>query len=191
LVLFSETQIAKFLAGGVARREAEEALRALKAELALPVSMGGEKILRAIAAIEVGAPAEAVARFLNWKEFEMFCAGLLRLRGYSVTENINLTRPRMQIDFLARSSTLALAVDCKHWRGGMGASALTKAAAAQAERAKLIRSRMEHLEPLAVVILVLSNEIVRFVDGVAIVPIYALGSFLENPAAYSDIMELF
>jgi hypothetical protein len=191
LVLFSATQIARFLAGGVGPREAEEALKALKAELALPVSMGGERILRSIAAIQVGAPAEVVAMSLNWKEFEMFCAGLLRLSGYTVTENITLTRPRIQIDLLARSSTLALVVDCKHWRGGIGAAALTKAAAAQTERAKLVRSRMNQLEPLAVVILVFSNEIVRFVDGVAIVPIYAFSSFLENPAAYSDMMELF
>lgn len=121
----------------------------------------------------------------------MFCASLLRARGYSVTENVTLTKPRIQIDILARSRSLALAVDCKHWSHGIGEAALVRAAAAQARRARIIRARMNQLEPLVVVLLVLSNEQARFVDGAAVVPIYALGSFLTDPNLYSDLLEFF
>jgi hypothetical protein len=186
---YSEEQIESFLAGGAGSREAEKALLSLEGELSMPVSDGGERILRAIAASKVGAPPETVAKFLGWREFEMFCAALLRLRGYTVSENIVLTKPRAQIDLLARSASLALAVDCKHWKKGMGVAALAKAAEAQAGRVRALRSRTERLEPTVVVILVFTNEAPRFVNGAAVVPIYAFSSFLENPLGYSELLD--
>ena len=191
MVPLSDQRIERFLEGEDVSREALQALRSLEAELGAPLSPGGERILRAVAACAVGVPPESVARFLDWRGFEMFCASLLRSRGYSVTENINLTKPRVQIDLLARSRSLALLVDCKHWKHGMGASALIRAASAQTERAKVLRGRMRDVEPLVVVLLVLSNEQARFVDGAAVVPIYALGSFLSDIDAYSELLEYF
>lgn len=189
--LLSDQRIGKFLAGEHVSDEAEDTLRHLEAEFDLYHISGGQKVMRALAACRLGVPPESVAKFLDWREFERFCASLLRARGYSVTENITLTKPRVQIDILARTRSLALLVDCKHWRHGMGTAALVRAASAQAERAKVIRERMRDLEPLAVVLLILSNEQARFVEGAAIVPIYTLGSFLSNPDAYSDLLEFY
>jgi len=71
----------------------------------------------------------------------------------------------------------------------MGDASLARAAEAQAARARVVRARMEGLEPLAVVLLVLSNERARFVNGAAVVPIFALGSFLDSTDAFADMME--
>jgi hypothetical protein len=54
-----------------------------------------------------------------------------------------------------------------------------------------VRRRMTSLEPIAVVIIVLSNEEARFVEGTAIVPIFALKSFLEDVGAYSDYLDFY
>ena len=190
-MLISDQKLKRFLEGEAVSGEADSALRELESQLGASSPVVSERVLRAVAACRLGAPTDLVARFLDWKEFETFCASLLRARGYSVTENINLTKPRVQIDILARSTSVALLIDCKHWGHDMGAAALVKAAEAQAERAKAIRAKMRGLEPLIVVLLVLSNERARFVDGAAVVPVFALGSFLENYDAYRELLEFY
>ena len=142
-------------------------------------------LTRALAAVRLGASPEEVARFLDWKEFELFCAALLRARGFLVEENITMTKPRAQVDLLARSDSVALAVDCKHWSKTMGQGALSRVVGAQAKRAKLLRQRMGHVEPMVVDVLLMSNEPARYEDGGAVVPIYALRDFLDNFPAYS------
>jgi len=191
LVRLSEQKVERFLEGDYTSRDTYSALHTIEREFPLLLTGGGQKVLRAIAACSLGAPQETVAKFLDWREFEMFCAGLMRARGFSVAENIVLTKPRIQVDLLARSHNLALLVDCKHWGRTMGRSALARAAAAQAERARVVRSKMKILEPIVVVIIVLSNEEARFVEGTAVVPIFALNRFLDDVNAFADHLVFF
>lgn len=147
------------------------------------------RVLRAILACTRGARLEDVARTLDWKEFESFCADLLRTRGFTVTENLLISRPRAQIDILARSDLVTLAVDCKHWKRSTGSSSISRCASSQRKRARLLRARAQDLEPIASVILLLAEEQLRFVGGAAVVPVRTLGSFLDGIAGYSDLLE--
>src|SRR5580693_6659669 len=67
-----------------------------------------DQVLAAVALIRAGMTLDAVSSSLTWREFESFCANLLRVHGYGVKTNIVLTRPRRQIDIFAEAQTLAL-----------------------------------------------------------------------------------
>jgi Holliday junction resolvase-like predicted endonuclease len=171
------------------RDAADEALR--NASWGLGVGNGQEQVLAAVALIAMGAPVEEVSGGLSWQDFERFCGRILRAWGFSVSENVTFTKPRAQIDLIARSSSLAIAVDCKHWRRERSYAALEKVAEAQKARARMARARIPSLEPLAVAVFVLSNEQVRFLNGAAVVPISTLVDFLSGLPVYSGNLAFF
>ena len=162
----------------------------VRSELGLGESRDRERALRALAACKQGIPPESVSRLLDWKEFEAFCADLLRAYGYRVTENVQLKRPRAQIDIFARSSPIALAVDCKHTRRPAGPSAVSTWVLAQIRRAELLRLHVKDSSPIASAILVLNDGQVRFASGGAVVPVFALRSFADHVLDYSEFLTL-
>jgi hypothetical protein len=178
----------RLMAGELSERAAAE-LEQLRLELYGSGRREESRVLRAILACRGGARLEDVAKTLDWKEFESFCADLLRTRGFTVEENLMITNPRAQIDMLARSELVALAVDCKHWKRSTGGSAISRCVSSQRRRARLLRAKSRDLEPIASVILLLAEEELRFVGGAAVVPVRTLGSFLDGIASYSDLLE--
>ncbi len=148
-------------------------------------------MVRALIALEAGAPPDLVAKYLDWRDFESFCARLMAVRGFSVTQDLRLKRPRAQIDILARSSSIALIVDCKHWAREKGLAGLSAAVERQVARARLLRKVMKEVEPMAVVVLSLVEERPRFVGGGAVVPLRALADFLDNALGYAGGLTLY
>ncbi len=166
-------------------------LRALEADLGGAQRPERLNILAAIALIKHGSDAETIAKGLSWDEFEEFCAGLLRASGFEVTRNIVLRRPRLQIDILARSHEIALSIDCKQWRKTAGSSALQRFARDQLARTAALRAQKRLGEaPCASLILTLTEEAPRFVQGVAIVPIFSLKSFLSSLYEFRENLRL-
>ena len=149
------------------------------------------RVLRAIRALSWGYPAEQVGRHLDWKLFEGYCAAILKAAGFEVKENLHQTKPRIQVDILAWSRSSALMVDCKHWSRGMGPAGLAKAVGAQKRRAQLVRKKSPNTPPMVVVVLVLADEAARFVEGGAVVPVFALRDFVENFESYADRLDRF
>lgn len=147
------------------------------------------RAMLAIALVGRGAPAETVSRHLTWREFECFCADIARAEGYSVKENLTLPRPRVQIDVVARSTSLAVAIDCKHW-SRLSQGAMRSMAIAQLRRARLLRQKWKYDVPIASAILTLGDSGERFCEGVAIVPIFTLRSFLHSVDGLTDLLEL-
>ena len=150
-----------------------------------------ERVLRAMAALRTGSLPDEVAKYIDWKDFEGFVAAFIGAAGFEVRQNLVLTRPRVQVDILARSGSVCLLVDCKHWARPMGPSGLAQAVSAQTRRALVVRGKMSDLEPLVVVILLLNDEPTRFIEGAAVVPIHALRDFLLNLQAYAGKLEVY
>lgn len=166
--------------------EAATLLENLSTELGL---RGGapSNPLAALALIRLGRDSEEVAALLRWNEFEDLCAKLLSSYGYDVRRNVVLTKPRKQIDLFAKSSLLSLSVDCKHYVTRIGAYSLAKFAEDQRERSQLYKERMGHTGPVLPVILTLSEAETEFVEGVPIVPILKLRSFLQSVNPYDGL----
>ena len=165
-----------------------ETLDRLPAEMeAAPASEG--PVLMALSRVAAGVPEEEVAKTLDWRDFERFCAQLLRANGYSVEENVHLRRPHAQLDLVATGPLFVINLDCKHWKRAPSYAALRGFALAQLKRSRLLRKRLGQGKPIVSAVLSFSESKGEFIEGVAVVPIRAVRSFLETVESYSDVLE--
>ena len=185
----SDSKALAFIDGRSSYPQAERALEGVSNDLGPRHSGSGARVSRALAAMSIGVSSESVARHLGWKEFESFCARLLQESGYSVEENVTLTKPRAQIDIVATGSSHVLSVDCKHWQRAHSPSTLASFAGAQKKRSGLYRRSKPEAKPVVSVILSFSQPEGGFVDGVPVVPVRSLTSFLGSIEAYSELIE--
>ncbi len=148
----------------------------------------GNPALVALALCQCGTSPEEVSASLTWREFESFCSELFRASGYDVRENVVLTKPRAQIDMVASGPSFVLSVDCKHWKRAHSPSALRGFARSQLRRSRLLRRGNANRRPIVSVILSFSEPAGAFVDGVAVVPLRTLRSFLTSLESYSDLL---
>ncbi|MDG6909937.1 MAG: restriction endonuclease [Nitrososphaerota archaeon] len=159
-------------------------------DLALDESESASPVCLGYALLRVGARPEEVARLLSWREFEGLSAALLKASGYSVRENVVLTKPRAQLDVVATGDSMILSVDCKHYGRENSPSSLTRFALDQLRRSELFRKKFDDRRPIASMILSMSQPEGSFVEGVAVVPIRTLRSFLATVESYIGLLEL-
>ena len=155
-----------------------------------PDTTSTDEQLAGLALCAWGEDIERVSKSLTWRDFERFCSGIMRARGFRVRQNIYLKKPRAQIDVFGKTEGISIAVDCKHWARAAGYSSLARQVGAQKARAARLRESLDHIGPIASVILVLVDQGARFVDGGAIVPVFAFGDFLDNVEAYRSQLDL-
>jgi hypothetical protein len=158
------------------------------------LGIGGQSVLSpvcvAYALLKLKSQPEEVSRLLSWREFEQLAAALLRAAGFVVDGNITLTKPRAQIDAVAYGTSIILSIDCKHYRREPGPASLQRFAKAQLRRSSLLRKKTRDSRPIASVILSLSEPEGSFVNGVAVVPVRTLRSFINSIDSYTNLLEL-
>ncbi len=159
------------------------------------------RVRLAFVAVERGVEIESVAMALTWKDFERLVAGILEENGYACVESFRRrgtsSLKGMEIDVIGHAGRRIVCVDAKMWnvRGGK-ASALGTAALRQKERTQRLvellpslsaRLRLSHgkyhLVPAVVTWLVEDLEIF---DGVPVVPVFKLNTFLIELDAEED-----
>jgi hypothetical protein len=136
-----------------------------------------DRLKTCLLAIQMGAPIDEVSRSLGWKDFESLAAEILDASEFETTQNLVLTKPRMQIDVVGVKSDVAILIDCKHWKRS-SQSALENAVKKQIERTKRFL-KTENVKAAIPAIVTLHQE-VRFIDKVPIIPIFQLSSFCEE-----------
>lgn len=151
---------------------------------------GQQRAMLAEQLIHEGVDPKKVSRHLGWQEFENFTEHMLTENGFSTRKHLVFRSGagRREIDILAWNDTFMLAVDCKHWRKGLTPRRMKEAAQAQIERATALARRPELLYRLKVahpegrnitpVILALSELRERLIDGVPVVSVSKLLSFI-------------
>ncbi len=170
------------------RTKAESAISAAAEGLGL-VSPEVEQVLVALALCEAGMRPEEVSKHLDWREFEKFCALIFREWGFTVKENVHLTKPKAQIDLIAYGDSEILSVDCKHWKRAHSAAALDKIANNQLRRSALLRSKVNDQRRICSLIVSFSEPEGKFVNGVAVIPIRTLANFLGTFHSYNDQLD--
>ncbi len=151
---------------------------------------GQSSALTAAALVSLGVDSETISKALSWRDFESFCAGIVRAELFDVKENVRLNKPRAQIDIIARSSLFVITMDCKHW-SRLGPATLRTIALAQLRRSHLLRERLKtDQHPIASAILTLYDHQVRFAEGVAVVPVSMLRNFLQNVESVAEMLEV-
>jgi len=152
-----------------------------------------QRVKLAIHAINHGTDIERVCRVLEWKEFENFAATAFEKNNFAVKRRFRFkaAQRRWEIDILAYSEPIIVCVDCKRWRRGWGNSAITKVAAAQAQRTEALANNLQSIQrqiglddwtqaTLFPVILSLFPGPVKFYNKVPVVPILQLQNFLNE-----------
>jgi hypothetical protein len=151
---------------------------------------GQQRAMLAEQLIHEGVDPKKVSRQLGWQEFENFAEHILTENGFSTRKHLVFRSGagRREIDILAWDDTFMLAVDCKHWLKGLTPGRMREAAQAQIERAGALAGRPELLYRLKVahpegrsiipVILALGELRQRFIDGVPVVSVSKLLSFI-------------
>jgi len=127
-----------------------------------------QRVKLAIHAINHGTDIERVCKVLEWIEFENFAATAFETNNFAVKRRFRFkaAQRRWEIDLLAYSEPIIVCVDCKRWRRGWGNSAITKVAAAQAQRTEAIANNLQSIQ--------------KFYKKVPVVPILQLQNFLDE-----------
>jgi predicted transcriptional regulator/Holliday junction resolvase-like predicted endonuclease len=152
-----------------------------------------QRVKLAIHAINHGMDVERVCKVLEWKEFENFAATAFEENSFAVKRRFRFKASgrRWEIDVLAYSEPIIVCVDCKRWRRGWGNSAITRVAAAQAQRTEMLAKNLQDIQrdigldgwknaTLFPAILSLFPGPVKFYGNVPVVPILQLQNFLDE-----------
>lgn len=137
------------------------------------------RILLAFDALKRGSNFIEICKYLDWKDFEMLSSEILKWHNFDVILNYRLRSPTRQIDVIGKKLSLALIIDCKHWRRN-SYSALFDAVKKQKERGMMLYRKKSLKGITKVSPLIVTFVPIAFgqVDGVPIVPIQLLNSFL-------------
>lgn len=136
------------------------------------------KLTIALIAIHNGVDVLSICSKINWRDFELFSSEILRFHGYNVYTNFRLKNPKREIDVVGVKSQKALLIDCKHWKKN-SLSGLKQIVEKQKNRTMLFvqKSKMKIENAFPIVLTFLPNTF-GFIDGVPIVSINKLNSFL-------------
>jgi hypothetical protein len=138
-----------------------------------------DKMNTALLALRLGSDIAQIGKVLNWKDFESFTSRIMKDLGYHIETNVIITKPRFQIDLVGINSKLAVIVDCKHWKYS-NQGMISKMARNQIRRAKMLMSRRKNLRCGLPIILTLHDFKNSISEGIPIVSISKLCSFLMD-----------
>ncbi len=162
------------------------------------------RIQIAMRAAAAGVDIERVVKAMDWKDFEGLVAAILEMNEFDCVESFrqrgNELRRGMEIDVIGVRDWTIVTVDAKMWgiRSGKR-SALREAAERQLQRSvrlaselSSLRRRLRSLKPgqyrvLPVLVTWLVEDVVIH-EGVPIVPVFKLNSFLLNIPMYEDLL---
>ncbi len=129
-----------------------------------------------------------VSSKLSWQDFESFVSEIAEQYNYTAKRNVNIRKPRAQIDVIASKGSFCIAIDCKHWSRAAGGSGLDEIAKKQAKRAKIyLQSKQGRKYDIALpAVITLLAGASKYAAGVPIVPVSEINSFFGNVEGYLD-----
>ena len=138
-----------------------------------------DRIRASILALQRGCDIQECSKVLSWKDFEYFTSELLTMFEYITKVNIVLSKPRAQLDVIGIKNDFAITIDCKHWKYN-NKTTLTLYVEKQIRRTILWLQREKKITKALPIIITLDNPCFKFINGVPIVPILTLKSFLNE-----------
>jgi hypothetical protein len=166
-----------------------------------------QRVSLAKKAVELGAPLGNIVEYMTWKDFEGFIASILSAHHYQCVESFRRRGTSamhgMEIDVIGVKGNTLVAIDAKLWGIRHNkASALKLAAEKQkirtnelsnelhrlARKMNGLQKREYQLYPVIVTWLV---EDVELHEGVPVVPVFKLNSFILDLYKYEDLIATF
>jgi hypothetical protein len=166
-----------------------------------------QRISLAKKAVEHGAPLSSIVEYMTWKDFEGFVASILSAHHYQCVESFRRRGTSamhgMEIDVIGVKGNTLVAIDAKLWGIRRSkASALKLAAEKQKIRTNELSNELHKLArkmgglqkkeyQLFPVIVTWLVEDVELHEGVPVVPIFKLNSFILDLYKYEDLIATF
>ena len=124
---------------------------------------------------------ERVSKEAVWQNFEVLVGFIFEANDFQV--NVNKVRTfnkkRRQYDVIAKKNDRTYLIECKKWSGNRyRLSALKKAIQQHKERTEFYRNLTE--ENLIPIIVTFIEEDIKFYEGMPIIPILRLNSFINE-----------
>lgn len=163
-----------------------------------------QRIELAMTAVRKGVKVSEIVELLTWKDFEGFVAGVLTENSFRCVESFrrrgNSEMHGMEIDVVGVRGRTIIAIDAKMWgvRGGK-VSALKTAAEKQKTRTEELSFELDRLfkklpssgggafSMFPVIVTWLVEE-VEFHEGVPVVPIFKLNTFIHELDYFEDLV---
>lgn len=202
-VLKRTREDSEILPSSILKKENLEELGLLQTEDKFVINRT-ERIDLAKRAIQIGARIGDIVELLTWKDFEGFVAAILISNNYKCVESFrrrgNSLMHGMEIDVIGVKGMNIIAIDAKMWGARTGkASALKTAAEKQKNRTQELSVELDRLADklgslegreyqLFPVIVTWLVEEVELHEGVPVVPIFKLNSFILNLHQYEDLI---
>ena len=138
------------------------------------------KLAIALIAVYNGVDLVSICSKINWHDFELFSSEIMKAHGYAVYTNYRLNNPRREIDIVGIKSQKALLIDCKHWKKN-SLTGLKHIAEKQKSRSMLFLKKTKmNIKNAFPIILTFLPGAIQFIDGIPIVSINTLNSFLMD-----------
>lgn len=157
-----------------------------------------QRIRIAVRSLALGGDFEGVSRSLGWLEFEDIVALAFEENSYAVRRRLRFRSQgrRWEIDVLALRRPLLILVECKHWLHGFSASAIKKTVGEHLTKTQAFTEILLGLKEklglsdwphatLVPVLVSLTRSPFKFYEGVPIVSVLQLPSFLSDLSAYA------
>jgi hypothetical protein len=130
---------------------------------------------------------ETVSEAVVWQNFERLAAFIFEKNEFATKVNTvkTLDRTRRQYDVIARKTDRTFLVECKKWAGSRyRLSALKKAVLQHKERTAFYETIM-HEDAVPVIVTLIEEEILVY-EGVPLVPVLRLDSFISELDNHPD-----
>jgi hypothetical protein len=130
---------------------------------------------------------ETVSEESVWQNFERLAAFIFEKNEFATKVNTTktLNRTRRQYDVIARKRDRTVLVECKKWSGSRyRLSALKRAVLQHKERTAFYETVM-HEDAVPVIVTLIEEEILVF-EGVPLVPVLRLDSFISELDNHAD-----
>jgi Holliday junction resolvase len=130
---------------------------------------------------------EIVSEGIIWQNFERLAAFIFEKNDFQVKINTvkTFSKKRRQYDVIAKRGNQTFLIECKKWAGNRyRLSALKRAIEQHKERTAFYKNITE--EDAVPIIVTLIEEEIQFYEGVPIVPIQKLNSFINELDEYEN-----
>jgi len=153
----------------------------------------------AIAGLRAGLTHDSVAGGLNWRDFERYASKMLEAHGFIVFRGLRggFSEGRFEIDVFGFKESLALAIDCKHWKRthfGILRNHVERHISRVELLSYAIRARVVDVGfrkgRILPVIVTLAEHSRNVINNVPIVPISKFNDFVLNARKYMEELNL-
>ncbi len=137
-------------------------------------------------ALKHGVDVVSLAKFLHWREFEEFIRYVFSEVGFGVVSNLRMNCGG-EFDVVAWSRRIAFVIEAKKWRGGN----LRKVATSHLEKVRKCLPQLFAFSRCVAPLVVNSTGVNTISNGVPIVSVEKLGSFLTSFHYFEDQIAVF